>query len=748
MRSSSFHQLCLSLSLILIGAPNLHSNPNLTGQILDSQTHAPIPMVNILIQGKEAEAGGTSDEQGEFTFQVKPGPYQLMFSHIGYEKQWMKIAIDSSTMLHITLIPKPWQAPGLMVSSNPYQRDSLLTHHALDARSLANVPALGEPDVLRALSFMPGVIASNDLKGEYHVRGGAADENLILLDGIEIRHPYHVFGIVGTFNLPAISGIDFYPGLLPVELGGKLSSALLVNTQNNRDERKTHVNASLLSCSVVHKNTWATGNIMLALRRTYFDLLLKMIDKPFGYYFYDGNLSLKQKLGKQWQLACTGFFSNDHMNPVANDELENGEEIEDPDAKDRWGNRVLGLQLNYLNKQCLWNNSLSYANYFNDFDDRQSEVTVNNRVNTLAGETRLRVYSPVTTTLGLFFKQIAYDYFWEDADAPAISNDLEDIFYDGVPAYFDYETSQHCWGGYGSIRKTLHSLVTLQLGSRFTVLNQKVKTSPRLSLFIQYPFSWSWRVNYGENIQWQTYGKEGIEWAIGSPAFPAPRPLRVQLSAVSLKKEINQNISMEIEVYQKNLPSITRLAEGDFPTFEYGTGEIRGVDVFLTRLQGKITTQLAYSWMESIYRFHGDSFYPDWDLRHAFKGLVGFHIGKGWSTHISMQAQSGIPYTEAGFYVPMHTLSTSSTTSTGVLYWKPVSGPYNGARTSPYIRTDLLFKREWVKNTKHYSVYLQILNILFRRNTIRQDMTSWCGSSSDHDTGLPILPSLGFSMEF
>src|SRR5688500_20011220 len=98
---------------------------------------------------------------------------------------------------------------------------------------MAGVPGVGEPDVVRVVQLLPGVVARNDFNTGLIVRGGEADQNLVLLDGHPIYNPFHLGGLYSTFMDATVGGIELMTGAFPSRFGGRLSSVLDVRSADN-----------------------------------------------------------------------------------------------------------------------------------------------------------------------------------------------------------------------------------------------------------------------------------------------------------------------------------------------------------------------------------------------------------------------------------------------------------------------------------------------------------------------------------
>jgi outer membrane receptor for ferrienterochelin and colicin len=104
--------------------------------------------------------------------------------------------------------------------------------HVLEQRDIKAVPVAAQEDIFRSIGILPGIVSTSDVSSQFYVRGGAGDQNLILLDGMRIYNPYHAFGIFSVFDPDIVSTTEVYTGAYPAEYGGRLSSVINMTTKD------------------------------------------------------------------------------------------------------------------------------------------------------------------------------------------------------------------------------------------------------------------------------------------------------------------------------------------------------------------------------------------------------------------------------------------------------------------------------------------------------------------------------------
>lgn len=238
-----------------------------TGEVL-AGTHVSLPMWRV---------GTVTNAAGFFLLpDVESGPLRVRFSHIGYQP------IDTllTTPLRrgtIRMRPVAVVTRALVVERGREETSYGPGSIDLPLTRMAAMPTVfGERDALQALTWLPGVMRSGEVSGGLVVRGGEPDENLYILDGAPVFHPWHAFTLVSTFHPETFKSVSLHRGPLPAELGGRLSSVMEAELKDGNRERPTaHVGLSALSGQyVIESPIFANSSFMLAGRRSYIDQLI------------------------------------------------------------------------------------------------------------------------------------------------------------------------------------------------------------------------------------------------------------------------------------------------------------------------------------------------------------------------------------------------------------------------------------------------------------------------------------------
>jgi hypothetical protein len=214
---------------------------------------------------------------------------------------------------------------------------------------------LGEVDIIKSLLTLPGVTNAGEGQSGFNVRGGSADQNLILLDEATIYNSSHLFGLFSVFNPDAIKDLKLYKGGIPARYGGRLSSVLDIY-QKEGNSKQFHMNGGigLISSRLMAEGPIVKdkGSFLIAGRGSYAHLFLKLTDNNNSAYFYDLNTKISYKLNDNNSIYFSGYFGRDVF--TLNETFVN-----------TYGNSVLNLRWNHLFSEKLFSNmSFIYSDYY------------------------------------------------------------------------------------------------------------------------------------------------------------------------------------------------------------------------------------------------------------------------------------------------------------------------------------------------------------------------------------------------
>ena len=349
--------------LCLLPAAVLAQNPStgvVTGRILirpDSGATTPAAGASVTVAG--TSLGTIAAADGRYRLSGVPaGASTLRVRLLGYRalNHALRIRGNDTVLVDVTLQPEAHVLSTVRTSAVPTDVETFVTRPnvatiTMGASAIAGIPSVGEPDVIRTVQLLPGVVARNDFNTGLTVRGGEADQNLILIDGFPIYNPFHLGGLFSTFMDATVGGIELISGAFPPQYGGRLSSVLDVRSLD--DTRPgTHVSADLSALAATGRIGGAfargRGTWSLAARRTYADAVVTAFsNNVLPYHFADFHGRAAYALPGNWRVSITGYSGRDVLDAnfaeLAADSTPSraGEGQWDVD----WGNNVIGVTL-------------------------------------------------------------------------------------------------------------------------------------------------------------------------------------------------------------------------------------------------------------------------------------------------------------------------------------------------------------------------------------------------------------------
>lgn len=331
------------------------------GKVVDAITKDVLVGVPIGIRNMPDKSTST-DTNGRYVLDLPKGYYDLVIKYIGYGDESVSINLDRNITKNIGLKQTSINLNEVVVSSARKDENVSSPQTGIEKLSIQEINLLpvlmGERDVMKAIQLMPGVKTANEGGTGFFVRGGTADQNLILLDDVSVYNASHLMGFFSTFNPDVVRDVTLYKGSMPAEYGERLSSVLDVKTRNG-DTQDYHVNGGigLISSKLGVEGPIQKGksSFLLAGRRTYVDALGKVFGveqaKNTSLYFYDLNMKLNFILSDKDRLAFSGYWGKDKLSL---------DKVVDTD----WGNLIGTLKwTREMNRKWVSLTSLTYNKY-------------------------------------------------------------------------------------------------------------------------------------------------------------------------------------------------------------------------------------------------------------------------------------------------------------------------------------------------------------------------------------------------
>jgi hypothetical protein len=279
-------------------------------------------LIGVNIYVPNTAYGAVSNTYGFYSLTLPKGSYSLIYSFIGFETYETTISLDREIKHSVTLRPETREIQEVLITAvrkDKNVQEIMMGNVTLQAKTIKKIPNLmGETDIIKSIQLLPGVQTSVEGSSGFYVRGGNADQNLVLLDGATVYNPSHLFGFFSVFNGDAIKNVELYKGGIPAEYGGRLSSVLDVRMKEGNTQ-KIHGNAGigLISSRLTVEGPVFKDRIsfLLSARRTYADLMLPFakdtIAKESKFFFYDLNAKVNIKINENNRIFVSGYFGRD-----------------------------------------------------------------------------------------------------------------------------------------------------------------------------------------------------------------------------------------------------------------------------------------------------------------------------------------------------------------------------------------------------------------------------------------------------
>jgi hypothetical protein len=351
---------CLALLSILFFSTAYAQNVTLSGYIKDASNGEELINASIV---NEKSQGTVTNVYGFYSLTLPEGKYTFTVSYIGYESFEKTLTLKESQTLDFELKEATNQLAEVEVTAKRLDENlnrAEMSTTQLTAKQIKAIPQfLGEFDVIRSITLLPGVTTVGEGASGFNVRGGKTDQNLILLDQAPVYNSSHIFGFFSVFNGDAVRDLKLYKGGIPAPYGGRLSSVLDVHQkEGNTKEFAGTMGLGLLSSRLMLEGPLVKdkSSFMIAGRRSYQDVLLKASPNDdlnsIIANFYDLNAKVNYKFNDKSRLFLSAYYGKDAFGVPGL-------------VKFDWGNLGLTGRWNYLITDKLF---LNVSTIYSDYD--------------------------------------------------------------------------------------------------------------------------------------------------------------------------------------------------------------------------------------------------------------------------------------------------------------------------------------------------------------------------------------------
>ncbi len=354
-----------ALALVLSVGGFSQTKYTISGYVREKGSQESLPGVAVV--NMKSKLGTVTNNYGFYSITLVSDTVDFYVSYVGYQPFRAKFLLDKDTSITVDL--SVVELNTVVITAEETERISegtQMSQISIPIEQIKTIPALlGEKDVLKVVQLMPGVHSGSEGSSGFYVRGGGADQNLIILDDATVYNAYHLFGFFSIFNGDALKSVELTKGGFPARHGGRLSSVLEMQMkEGNKQEFHGEAGIGLISSRATFEGPIIKGksSFLVSGRRTYIDALIYPFlseENKFGYFFHDFNAKLNYVVNPNNKLYLSGYFGKDKFYAkfkTSADEFDK--------AQMGWGNATATLRWNHLwTDQLFSNTSFIFTNY-------------------------------------------------------------------------------------------------------------------------------------------------------------------------------------------------------------------------------------------------------------------------------------------------------------------------------------------------------------------------------------------------
>lgn len=710
----------------------------------------------------------STNEYGFYSITLPKGSYQITVSYMGYKLETISVTLDNNSKKDIYLEENPQVLEEVVVKSNIEKTNIRKPEISLNKLSVATIKqmpvVLGEADIIKSILFLPGVTNAGEGQSGFNVRGGAVDQNLILLDEATIYNSSHLFGFFSVFNPDAIKDLRLYKGGIPSRYGGRVSSVLDIYQKegNNKDFHMNGgiglVSSRLLAEGPIVKNK---GSFLFGGRASYAHLFLKLANNNNSAYFYDLNTKINYKINKNNSLYLSGYFGRDVFDIAQS-------------FTNTYGNSIVNLRWNHLFSDKLFSNlSMIYSDYyygltldfvgFNwdsgiknynlkyDFKNYISDnLKLNFGANAIYYDFNPGTIEPSKADSGINFKQLEKKYAFEPAAYLdfeqkiseklnieygiryslfyRLGNSTVNLYQNDNPVVFDTDLQ---------IYEKATPIGTQHYGSNKTIASYN-NLEPRFSMAYQLNDKQSIKAGYNRMAQYlqlisNTASPTPLD--VWTPSDKYIKPQLCDQFAVGYFHNLKNDYSIEIESFYKTVKNRMDYIDGaDLIANEaieqvILNGKMRsyGLEMMLKKNEGKLKGWISYTISRSEQKTpgrnaletginNGNWYKNAYDKLHNLAVTANYKFTNKWTFGANFVLQSGQPvtypnaqYVYQGITIPSYGLRNENRLP--IYHHLDIS-----ATLTPKNQRTKKLKSEWVFSIYNLYNRKNAANISFRQN--------------------------------
>ena len=720
--------LTIGLFLILFNSIPAQEKFTINGHIRDAETGEELIGTTIYIES--LKAGTSTNVYGFYSLTMPAGIYDIRYGRIGYETKKIEVNLTEDIRKDIELQIKPVEVLPTTVTAEMDDENIQLPEMStikINPVKLRSIPILfGEQDLLKTIQLMPGVQAAGEGNSGFFVRGGGADQNLILLDEAIVYNSSHLLGFFSVFNSDAVKDAKLIKGAGSTEYGGRLSSVLDIRMKEGNSKKFTYSGgigliASRLTIEGPIKKD--VCSFIVSGRRTYADLFLKLSDnediRKSKLYFYDLNTKLNYRLGKNDRLFVSGYFGKDVLG------------YKDEFGID-WGNSTATLRWNHLfNKKLFSNLSFIYSLYSYKIGltngDELIDITSSIRNFNLKEDLQYFIDSKNTVSFGL---HSTYHVFLPGDISASDQSSVNELRINKKYAWenalyinHEFKVSPLLTFNYG-LRYSAFSV--LGPGEVFTFndngdvvstetykRNEFIKSyggiEPRITATYLLDLESSFKLSYARNRQYLhllSTSTTTTPFDVWHPSTKIVKPgISDQIAFGYFRNFDDNKYETSIEVYYKDMKNQVDYKNGADVYFNeyveaelvFGKARSYGLELYASKKISKLTGWLSYTLSKTGKKFDsindGKWFSARQDRTHDFSAVSIYQLSKNWDFSATWVYYTGnaVTFPSGKYAIDHHIIN---------LYTER-----NAYRMPSYHRLDIGFTRKGKRSSWNFSLY-------------------------------------------
>jgi hypothetical protein len=754
----------------------------LNGYIRDAESGEELIGATVFVTN--SGSGGVTNAYGFYSVTLPAGTYVIRYAYLGYKTTETKVELSKDVTQNVDLEEESVEIEEMVITAERAQQnfeEINMSRNELDVDQIKKLPALfGEPDIIKTIQMLPGVITAGEGTSSYFVRGGSADQNLILIDEAPIYDPSHLFGLFSVFNGDVIKDADLYKGGIPARFGGRLSSILDVRTRDGNN-KKIHGSAGIgtLASKLLVEGPLRKekSSFLVSARRSYADIFIAAAGEDARVSFYDINAKANWRLNNNNRFFAAFYVGKDSFsfNKIFGFD---------------WGNRTATLRWNHHYTEKLFSNLTLIGSQFAyglELKDPVQGFEWTSRIQqfTLKADNHFFASPKVEIKFGY---DLSYRRFFPGKIEP---NQPGSIF---TTSELEHQFAlDHAL--YLESKQTISERFTLELGVRLSIFQnigettiryyedinnrssttvtgerkydqfENIKTfvnpEPRVSGRFLLNSQSSLKASYNrmvQNVHLVSSGTVPLPLNTWTPSNPYLKPQIADQFAVGFFRNFRSNtIEFETELYYKNISKITDFADNamiffneDLATeFRQGKSTSYGWELMFNKKEGKLNGFISYTLSKTTRKVsdvnQGRTFLANYDRRHNVSISGVYELNRAWSFGLNFVYNTGRP----------------TTIPTGRYQYKYYSADYFSERNSyqlpDYHRMDISATltpgREKPRKLRSKWVFA-LYNVYNRKNPFslftedRFESGEVVGKQARMIYLFPILPSITYSVEF